>query len=119
MKKLSRENISRVFEASELIASLDKNDPHYLLKIQNILKGYTHNLKAEENNAALHRTERFQTIEEFKAFFKDRVSAHGETAEKWFTSEMDGVKLKHFYQGFPKPKECTSKGKECRCWEIK
>jgi len=121
MKKLTGDNISRVFEVSELIATLDKNDPHYLLKMQNILKGYTHYIQSHENSAASFRTRNFNTPDEFRDFFKGRASGHGQTATEWFTSKTDSSKLKHFYGNDikDKPKECTSSGNECRCWEIK
>lgn len=122
-KKLTSDNISRVFEVSELISTLDKNDPHYLLKMQNILKGYTHNVKSEENSAAIFRTRNFNTTDEFRDFLRGRAQSHGEVAGSWFTSKMDSYKLKHFYgkatNAEKKSEKCTSPGNECKCWEIK
>lgn len=119
--------IGNIFKMVEMIKKVDPQDPHYDLKVSNLLKGFEHFIKGDENQAALWRTQYFTKVEEFREFFKNR-SSHLATARDWFSKKTDFFRLRHFYQNFwdNAPQECEvsdSPGgdyaKECRCWEIK
>lgn len=113
---------SNQWTLAEFISKMDKNDPHYGLKLANLIKGYTHGVIADEQSAAQWRTQDIcLTPEEFMEFFKARVVKHQGARDAWFEPAGDNWKLKHFYsKNDPnRPKSCTSTGDECRCWEIK
>ena len=127
------DKLDTVFDVARVVSKLDPKDPHFELKVSNIVKGYTHNVQASENNAAKHRTYRCKTVEDFQEFFAERAEKHYSAAKDWFV-DRDSWKLKHHYdkpltgdnlneksiverkKRYPK---CDTPAGECRCWEIK
>jgi len=120
IQKPPLKNLETAWDAAEVISNLDRNDPHFKLKVANIIKCHGHRVKASENSNMIWRTRNYlETPEDFQRFFKSRYEKHTEFADSWWTSEGDNLKLKHHYSS-EKPKhvkDCTSEG-ECRCWEI-
>lgn len=128
-RELDKWEIDNPHKMAKMVCALDRNDPHFELKVANLFKGFSHQEMAREASAAIWRTKYFcKSKEDFDKFFEDRMSKHGPVAANWFTPETNDWKLKHFYQSYHKsaPKECTPIDtpngpyeKECRCWEIK
>jgi hypothetical protein len=113
------ELLETAHDVAKLISKLDRNDPHFQLKVANLVKCFGHRIKANENFNATWRTEHFKTVEEFKEFFKERLEKHEAFADSWWNQEGDKIKLKHHYAD-KRPehvKDCTSEAK-CLCWKI-
>jgi hypothetical protein len=122
-------HIDTAWDMVRIVCSLDRDDPHFELKIANLFKAFGHRAIAHENCMAHFRTEHHcRTPEDYEKFFEKRRKKHSLVADRWFTKETDYWKLKHFYQEYHEhaPDECTPVDtpdgpyeKECRCWEIK
>lgn len=123
------------FDVADLIAQIDRADPYWRLKVANVIKGYTHGIKADEASRVINHMRgglwtsnyyindlenlslgNLDTIVElipaflkaYKSDMKDasnRRDMHRDLCCNWFDSEA--CKLLHTYD--PKIK--------CTCWK--